>query len=181
MNQRAQEVQLEPRRRLDSGSSAAQRGRMRRIPALAAGLLLLPAVALAAADRPAATAMAQRGTLKIVSRVLLDDRGGELKGVWLDVRQRCNVQRTLRVSYDIDLVLPGGRTIRRRPAARTGPVGNCAEGGPNFGFDVTARALGLACPSGSWKAGRYSIGVHTLDVRSGIAAQANLYHQVAAC
>jgi hypothetical protein len=83
-----------------------------------------PAAAIAAAstalgaDRPAATAVAERGTLKIVSRVLLDARGGELKGVWHDPRKPCSAQRSLRVSYLADLVA-GGRTTRgeaRRPA-----------------------------------------------------------------
>jgi hypothetical protein len=145
-----------------------------------AGLLLLAAPA-AAVDRPAATAMAQQGTLKVVSRVLLDDRGGELMGTWLNTRQACSATRRLRVSYELDLVLPNGRTLRRRPPAKTGPVQNCAEGGPNFGFSVRARPLGMACANGRWRPGRYSIGVRTLDLRSGIAAHAHLYHQVASC
>ncbi|HVM68934.1 MAG TPA: hypothetical protein VM204_03750 [Gaiellaceae bacterium] len=135
----------------------------------------------AAVDRPGATATAQRGSLKVVSRVLLDDRGGELMGTWLDTRARCSATRRLRVSYEIDLVLPNGTTVRRRPAARTGAVQNCAEGGPNFGFLVRARGLGMACASGAWRPGRYSIGVRTVDLGSGLAAHAFLYHQVTRC
>ena len=133
-----------------------------------------------AADLPDATAMAQRGSLKLVARVLLngdDNRSAELKATWLDAKQRCDVNRTLRVSYSIDLVR-GSVTTRRRPAAKTGPVTNCAEGGPNFGFDVTARKLGMACANGAWKPGQYSIEVRALDVRSGLSVAAFLYREV---
>ena len=140
--------------------------------AAVAGLAIPVALA---ADPPSATGMAQRGTLKVVSRVLLDDRGGELKGVWLDAKRPCSARRTLRVSYLADLVR-GGKTTRRR-GVRTGLVQNCAEGGPNFGFDVTARGLGMACPSGRWKPGFYSISVRTFDATSGLTASASLYRQ----
>jgi hypothetical protein len=128
-----------------------------------------------AADRPAATAVAERGTLKVVSRVLLTARGGELKGVWQDPRKPCSARRSLRVSYVADLVAGGG-TIRRR-AEKTGLVQNCAEGGPNFGFDVTARGLGMACANGRWRPGRYAITFRTFDRVSGLRASASLYHQ----
>jgi hypothetical protein len=127
-----------------------------------------------AADQPAATAVAQRSTLKVVSRALLGPRGGEFKGTWLDSRKPCTSRRSLRVSYLADLVA-GGTTTRRR-AAKTGLVQNCAEGGPNFGFDATARGLAMACPNGSWKPGRYSITVRTLDRTSGLHASASLYY-----
>ena len=144
--------------------------------------LFLPVVLLAAgaavasaADLPSATGMAERGSLKVVSRALLDPKGGELKGVWLDARRSCAARRTLRVSYLVDLVR-GGTTTRRR-AARSGVVQNCAEGGPNFGFDVTARGLGMACPSGRWKPGFYTFVVRTRDVASGLRATATLSYQ----
>ena len=144
-------------------------------------LLLGVAAPSAAVDRPSATAVAQQGSLKVVSRALLDDRGGELMGTWLDARARCGATRRLRVSYEIDLVLPSGKTIRRRPAAKAASLENCAEGGPNFGFAVRARVLGMACADGSWRPGRYSIGVATTDTRTGLTAHAHLYHQVARC
>jgi hypothetical protein len=143
------------------------------LAAAAAAALAVPAAL--AADRPSATGMAQRGTVKVVSRVLLDHRGGELKGVWYDSRRPCSARRTLRVSYLADLVR-GGTTTRKR-GLRTGLVQNCAEGGPNFGFDVTARGLGMACPSGRWKPGFYSITVRTFDATSGLTASASLYLQ----
>ena len=121
-------------------------------------LLVLVALALAApaiaADLPASTGMAQRGSLKVVSRVLLSPTGGEMKGVWLD-----------------------GKATRIR-RARTGTVDNCAEGGPNFGFDLRPRVYKMACANGRWRPGRYSMTVKTTHVRSGLIAQASLYHQI---
>ena len=131
--------------------------------------------AASAADLPSATGMAERGSLKVVSRALLDPNGGELKGVWLDSRRSCAARRTLRVSYLVDLVR-GAATTRRR-GSRSGLVQNCAEGGPNFGFDVAAPGLGMACPSGRWKPGRYVFVVRTRDVASGLRATAALSYQ----
>ena len=56
--------------------------------------------------------MAQRGSLKVVSRVLLSPTGGEMKGVWLDGKATCLTKRTLRVSIQIDLVSAAGKTTR---------------------------------------------------------------------
>jgi hypothetical protein len=140
-------------------------------------LALAAAAPALAADLPEATGMAQRGSLKVVSRVLLSPTGGEMKGVWLDGRATCLTKRTLRVSIQIDLVSAAGKTTRIT-RARTGTVDNCAEGGPNFGFDLTPRAYRMACANGRWKPGRYSLTTRTLDVRSGILAQASLYHEI---
>ena len=129
-----------------------------------------------AADDPSAYGMAQRGSFKVVSSVLLSRTGGEMKGVWLDNKRGCLDTRTLRVSIQIDLVSPAGRTTRLK-RSRQGLVDNCAEGGPNFGFDLTPRAYKMACANGRWKPGRYALTTRTLDVRSGILAQASLYHQ----
>jgi hypothetical protein len=131
----------------------------------------------AAADDPGTFGMAQRGSLKIVSGVLLNPSGGEMKGVWMDAKQACTARRLLRVSVQVDLVSASGKTTRYK-ASRSGPVDNCAEGGPNFGFDLAPRAYRMACANGRWKPGRYSMITKTLDVRSGISAQASLYHQV---
>jgi len=138
--------------------------------------LLLVAPALAA-DDPSAYAMAQRGSLKVVSNVLLSPRGGEMKGVWLDGKRGCLDTRPLRVSIQIDLVAAAGKTTRIK-RSRRGNVDNCAEGGPNFGFDLTPKAYKMACANGRWKPGRYALTTRTLDIRSGILAQASLYHQV---
>jgi len=138
--------------------------------------LLLVAPALAA-DDPSAYAMAQRGSLKVVSNVLLSPRGGEMKGVWLDGKRGCLDTRPLRVSIQIDLVSAAGKTTRIK-RSRRGNVDNCAEGGPNFGFDLTPKAYKMACGNGRWKPGRYALTTRTLDIRSGTLAQASLYHQV---
>ena len=138
--------------------------------------LLLVAPALAA-DDPSAYAMAQRGSLKVVSNVLLSPRGGEMKGVWLDGKRGCLDTRPLRVSIQIDLVAAAGKTTRIK-RSRRGNVDNCAEGGPNFGFDLTPKAYKMACANGRWKPGRYALTTRTLDIRSGTLAQASLYHQV---
>ena len=144
--------------------------------ALIALSLLLAAPALAA-DDPSAYGMAQRGSLKVVSNVLLSPTGGEMKGVWLDGKRGCLDTRPLRVSIQIDLVSAAGKTTRIK-RSRRGNVDNCAEGGPNFGFDLTPKAYKMACANGRWKPGRYSLTTRTLDIRSGILAQASLYHQV---
>lgn len=54
---------------------------------------------------------------------------------------------------------------------------NCAEGGPNFGYDLTARAAGMACPNGRWKPGYYSFVTTVRDRTSGLAAQASLHYE----
>lgn len=138
--------------------------------------LVLAAPALAA-DDPSAYGIAQRGSFKVVSNVLLNPTGGEMKGVWLDGKVGCLDTRTLRVSIQIDLVSPAGTTTRIK-RSRQGAVDNCSEGGPNFGFDLAPKAYKMACANGRWKPGRYALTTRTLDVRSGMLAQASLYHQV---
>jgi hypothetical protein len=144
-------------------------------------LVVLVALALAvpafAADAPGTFGMAQRGSLKVVSGVLLNDRGGEMKGVWLDARKGCLARRTLRVAIQIDLVSVAGKTTRIK-RSRSGLVDNCAEGGPNFGYDLKPGALGMGCANGRWRPGRYSMITKTTDTASGLIAQAALYHQV---
>jgi hypothetical protein len=144
---------------------------------LALLLLLAAAGTAAAADDPYAYGVAQRGTFKVVSNVLLNPTGGEMKGVWLDGKKGCLDRRTLRVSIQIDLVSGAGKTTRIR-RSRQGAVDNCAEGGPNFGFDLRPKSYGMACANGRWRPGRYAMTTKTLDVASGISAQASLYHQV---
>jgi hypothetical protein len=147
---------------------------MRTLLAVLALGLAAPAVA---GDLPGTFGMAQRGSLKVVSGVLLRPTGGEMKGVWLDADQTCRAKRTLRVSIQIDLVSAAGKTTRIK-RARSGRVGNCAEGGPNFGYDLRPRAFEMACANGRWKPGRYSMTTKTTDKRSGLSAQASLYHQL---
>jgi len=144
-------------------------------------LLVVLVVGLAAsataADQPAAYGIAQRGSLKVVSVVRIEPTGGEMKGVWIDGKKGCLDRRTLRVAIHIDVVSPAGKTTRVR-RSRTGYVDNCAEGGPNFGFDLAPRALGMGCANGRWRPGRYSLNTKTTHVASGLIAQASLYYQV---
>jgi hypothetical protein len=130
-----------------------------------------------AADEPSAYGMAQRGSFKVVSNVLLGSTGGEMKGVWLDGKRGCLDRRTLKVSIQIDLVSPAGKTTRVK-RSRQGAVDNCAEGGPNFGFDLAPKAYRMGCANGRWRPGRYALTTRTLDLRSGMAAYASLYHQI---
>ncbi|HUQ22791.1 MAG TPA: hypothetical protein VM049_07220 [Gaiellaceae bacterium] len=144
---------------------------------LLAVLTLGLAASAAAADQPAAYGLAQRGSLKVVSNVLVNPSGGEMKGVWIDGQKGCRDRRTLRVAIQIDLVSSSGKTTRVR-RSRAGFVDNCAEGGPNFGFDLAPRALGMGCADGRWRPGRYSLNTKTTHVASGLIAQASLYYQV---
>lgn len=144
---------------------------------LVAVFALALAVPASAADEPGTFGVAQRGSLKVVSGVLLSLKGGEMKGVWLDATQNCRARRTLRVSIEIDLVSPAGKTTRIR-RQRSGGVDNCSEGGPNFGFDLAPKAYGMGCASGRWRPGRYSLTTKTTDTRSGLSAAASLYRQV---
>ena len=147
---------------------------MRALLAVLALAFVAPALA---ADDPSAYGMAKRGSFKVVSNVLLTPKGGEMKGVWLDGKVGCLDKRTLRVSIQIDLVSAAGTTTRIT-RTRRGSVDNCAEGGPNFGFDLAPKAYKMACANGRWRPGRYSLVTTTLHVRSGISAQASLYHHV---
>src|SRR3989304_2470908 len=75
-----------------------------------------------------------------------DRMAAEGRGAGLDARRGCPAKGTLGVSILVDRVgKPGGATTRVRHS-RSGAVDNCAEGGPNFGYDLTARAARMACP-----------------------------------
>ena len=53
-------------------------------------------------------------------------------------------------------------------------VDNCAEGGPNVGFTLNARANGFGCPNGKWRPGDYSFTTRTVEQASGLEATAVL-------
>jgi hypothetical protein len=150
---------------------------MRLLLTAAAAVLVLAVPVASAADWPGSYGLAERGKLKVVAGILLGDRGGEMKGVWLDASQSCAARRTLRVEIQIDLVNLNGTTTRVR-RSRRGAVENCAEGGPNFGYDLSPRAWKLGCAGGRWRPGRYSMTTRVTELRTGLVAQASLYHQV---
>ncbi len=131
----------------------------------------------AAQDLPSAYGMAQKGTLKVVAGVLVSAKGAELKGVWLDETKGCLVKRTLAVSILVDRVPKTGGATTRVRRSRSGAVDNCAEGGPNFGYDLTARAARMACSDGRWKPGYYSFVTTVRDRTSGLVAQASLHYE----
>lgn len=143
----------------------------------AVALAVAVAAPAAAADWPGSYGLAERGKLKVVAGILLGERGGEMKGVWLDASQSCAARRTLRVEIQIDLVNLNGTTTRVK-RSRRGAVENCAEGGPNFGYDLTPRAWKLGCAGGRWRPGRYSLTTRVTELRTGLVAQTSLYHQV---
>ncbi len=133
--------------------------------------------AAGAQDLPSAYGMAQKGTLKVVAGVLVTAKGAELKGVWLDDTKGCLVERTLTVSILVDRVSKQGGATTRVRRSRSGAVGNCAEGGPNFGYDLTARTARMACPDGGWRPGYYSFVTTVRDRTSGLVAQASLHFE----
>ena len=65
----------------------------------------------------------------------------------------CTTSRRLRVHAEIQRT--AGNNGSGIGMSDAGPVMNCAEGGPNFGFTLSPSDAGMACPDGSWKRGRY--------------------------
>jgi hypothetical protein len=145
----------------------------RRVIAAAAAVALgLSASAALGANEPIAFATATRGNLNVVSDVLLAAKSAEMRGVWFNEARSCFERRRLRV--EVEIFYSRGGTTSSVQLAKTGWVGNCAEGGPNFGFVVRAARHGLACPNGRWKPGSYSFLTTAKDARSGLAASASL-------
>jgi hypothetical protein len=143
------------------------------------GLVLATAVAgaLAAAApalaEPEVFASAVNGDLEVSSSILVSAKATDMRGGWLDETLPCASWRRLKVSVIIERVPgSGGARVVRKNKSRL--VMNCAEGGPNMGFSLTARRLGMACPDGSWKPGRYSLATTTEHLASGLKAIASL-------
>jgi hypothetical protein len=149
---------------------------VRMIVAVASALLGLPAVA-GAGEPPTATGVARQGSFMLASSVRLAASGGEMKGGWHDPSRPCSATRRLRVNIQIDLVVPAGRTLRVRRVRLGRPA--CSEDAPGLGLDLHPRALGLGCPDGRWRAGRYAMTIRTTDLARGLSASASLYRTVA--
>jgi hypothetical protein len=134
----------------------------------AAGLAL--AASASAAGEPTAYAHAQLGSLSVVSGVLVSRSAADMRGVWNDEHVSCKTTRYLTVKILIDYSPTGKRF------ARTGRFKdvNCAEGGPNVGFTITARQAGFTCPSGAWKPGRYDFVTTTTEPTRKLLATASL-------
>jgi hypothetical protein len=140
-----------------------------------AGAWLVIAPAAAVAD-PNTFSSAKKGSLLVSSSVLVANRNAEMRGGWTNTKVACNVDRRLTVRILIDRVR-GSHTDRVK-RKKSGPVTNCAEGGPNFGFTIRAADVGLACPDGSWKPGRYDFVTNTLHRASGLRAIGTLFFRI---
>jgi len=112
------------------------------------------------AGLPTALGSAKKGTLHATDLVNLNAKSVAMLGGWRNAAVPCSSHRRLRISVLVHRTGPGGTgtTVRR---SRTGVIQNCAEGGPNFGFELTADSLGMACPDGAWRPGRYDFVIHT--------------------
>ena len=109
----------------------------------------------------------------MTSAALVSAKSVELMGVWNDPAVSCLASRRLRVRVAVDFI-PARRLPRRVARSGTFKSANCAEGGPNVGFTLTARMLGLACRNGTWKAARYNFVTHTTERKRGLTATASL-------
>ena len=148
---------------------------------LAGGLVLLASSTNALANHtPFAFGDAQKGDLRVVSGAFISHKVADLRGVWLDETVGCDQFRGLRVAAIVDY--SRGQTTRSITRSKVGAVRNCAEGGPNFGFTVKARNVGLACANGNWRPGFYAFTVRTTHRASKISAVVTLgWENRAAC
>jgi hypothetical protein len=148
---------------------------------------LTTGVALVALALPAAAgaetsvfAEAKKGDLRVLSSVLLTRKAVDMMGGWLNESRPCTTERRLRVVVRI-FRTRGGTTSefsRRVTAKRM----NCAEGGPNLGFQFDASDTGFACPNGAWRPGRYDFITRTRHLASGVVSVASLgWVKQAAC
>jgi hypothetical protein len=133
----------------------------------------------AAASLPAAFGSAKQGSLSVSSSVLLAPRQALMQGVWLDPSRPCAESHAVRVTVQIFWRRGAAHENVRR--SKVGTVDNCAEGGPNFGFTLSARGRGLSCANGKWKPGLYSFVTRTEDTVTGLIAIASLDHRITSC
>jgi hypothetical protein len=117
-------------------------------------------------------AEARRGSLHVLSSVLLSGKSVDMRGGWFKTSLTCTASRRLHVHAQIHRATGNSSTLTGN--AKTRRVVNCAEGGPNVGFTFSATDVGMACPDGSWKRGRYDFLTRTRHVRSGVVATATL-------
>ena len=140
------------------------------IAAVALGAFIAAAPALA---EPEVFASAVSGDLMVSSSILVSARATDMRGGWLNETLPCAAWRKLKVSIIVERVPgSGGARVVRKSKSRL--VMNCAEGGPNMGYSLSARTLGMACPDGTWKPGRYSLATTTTHVATGLEAIASL-------
>jgi hypothetical protein len=128
---------------------------------------------LAAGEPPTAAGDARLGTLHVTSGILVFPASADLRGGWQDTKVGCSATRRLTVRVDVYYRAFGKEGSHRR---RTGTfrIANCAEGGPNVGYTLTARQIGYACANGRWKPGRLDFVVRTSEPTHGLTATASL-------
>jgi hypothetical protein len=106
--------------------------------------VLVSAPTASAATDPGTFAVARKGHLLVASSVLVANRKVEMMGGWVNDNMSCDRRRRLDVRVIIDRVRRGDSERFRDEVS--GLVENCAEAGPNFGFQLTASQVGMACP-----------------------------------
>jgi hypothetical protein len=134
--------------------------------------LTILGVAAVASGEPSSFATARLGSLTVTASVAVGSKDVDMRAVWNDPKVPCTVSRRLKVRVLIDRVV-GGKTQRIR---RSGTFldANCAEGGPNVGFTLKARSIGLACPNGHWKPGLYHFLTRAKEPKRQLEASASL-------
>jgi hypothetical protein len=145
---------------------------MRRTSLVVALLVAALALSATAGAEVNSFAEARRGSLHVLSSVLVSGHSVDMRGGWFNNSLSCTTSRRLRVHAEIQRT--AGNNGSAIGMSDTGPVVNCAEGGPNFGFTISASDAGMACANGSWKPGRYDFLTRTRHVRSGVVAVATL-------
>ena len=139
-----------------------------------AGLAMLAAApGASAAEDPGTFASARDGQLTVSSSVLVSNRRVEMMGGWINESQSCTTRRRLTVTIEINRTR--GQSGQGFGEQVSGLVENCAEGGPNLGFQLRASDAGMACPDGTWKPGRYDFSTNTLHRARGLRAIADLF------
>ncbi len=140
---------------------------------IALAVLIGATVPALASAEPGTFATARKGTLDVTSSIFVTSKAVDQRGGWTDESKACTAFRALRVTAEIFRTRPDG-TGQHRIRTRQSAVVNCAEGGPNLGFRRTAASVGLACPDGRWKPGRYDFVVRTKHLASGLVALGTL-------
>lgn len=139
------------------------------IVAAVLGALALPTTAAA---ETSVFAEAKKGDLRVLSSVLLTNRAVDMMGGWLNESQPCTTERRLRVTVRIFRTRGGSTAVFGDNV--TAKRMNCAEGGPNLGFQFDASDTGFACPNGTWRPGRYEFITRTRHLASDVLAVASL-------
>ncbi len=146
---------------------------MRRFTIFAMMVLAAAVLAGVALAEPEVFADAKSGDLHVSASILVSAKAADMRGGWINETLGCSATRRVKVSIIVERIPAHGtgRVVRK---SKSRLVVNCAEGGPNMGFTLTARSLGMACPNGKWKPGRYSLATTAKHIATGLEASASL-------